>query len=700
MKRSQMAWLVFVMALFIPLPFALGADNPGMGHSAVEKRVALVIGNGAYVGENLGLLTNPTNDAEDIAKALNGFGFDVKVYKNLKKSAMDEAIVDFGRRASNADAALFYFAGHGLQIKSQNYLMPIDATANSEAAIGYEGVNVNYILEEMENARSSVNMVLLDACRNNSFSGQFRGGKQRGLAAPVSVPKGTVIVYATDPGNVASDGEGKNGLFTAGLLTGFKAKDLSLDGVLTTASSYVEEKSAREQTPYVNGPQTVMKQFMFRVDKAADVAPTQLAGTVGTTIGAVVQSDREALFWQSAQGDPEICQEYLKKYPQGEFVVPAKRCVEKSKTVAPVSPSPPPAPMAAENKLEPLDRDMVSGKTVQMRESADAQSKIVRELDPGEKAHVLGRTADGKWYWVEVKSWMWKKTGYVLVEGLLDETVWEESKRQRAEAQKVREESERLAREQAKVTATPKDTPAEGELGRTVRSDPEARKKTEMSASKGAGSALEQVRKAAEQGDAKAQFNLGVLYENGTGVRKDVAEAVNWYRKAAEQGHEAARTNLMKLGGAQVEETRKVPTDGERADFSSLSSAISQWQTNPPAPQPAQAPVNSEPAVAVEESRSDNGMIALWQRKIQSKIHENWNKPSGLPDENSLEMTVLVEVSQEGALINPRVGRTSGNALFDHSVIRAIQKTTKVERPPAGCLECQELEINFRPVRP
>ncbi|MEO5332882.1 MAG: caspase family protein [Magnetococcus sp. YQC-5] len=245
MKHVKLVWLIVTIGLLIPSLSVQGVA------SAKEKRVALVIGNGAYIGQNLGTLDNPTHDAEDIAKSLKEFGFDVKVHKNLRKAAMDDAIAEFGRRAGDAHAALFYFAGHGVQIKNQNFLMPIDATAKSEATVAYEGINVNYILEELENAHSNINMVMLDACRNNSFTGKFRSGKLRGLAQPGSVPKGTVIVYATDPGNVAADGDERNGLFTAGLLAGFKAKDSSLIGVLTTASTYVEEKSGGQQTPYV-----------------------------------------------------------------------------------------------------------------------------------------------------------------------------------------------------------------------------------------------------------------------------------------------------------------------------------------------------------------------------------------------------------------------------------------------------------------
>ncbi|MEO5352438.1 MAG: caspase family protein [Magnetococcus sp. XQGC-1] len=491
MMRSKTAWLFSLLGLLLPLLLVAGEE--GTGRSTAEKRVALLIGNGAYAGDNLGVLNNPTNDAEDLAKILKEFGFEVLIHKNLKKPAMNEAIADFGRRAGHAHAALFYFAGHGLQIKGQNYLMPVDATANSEASVAYEGVNVNYILEEMENARSNVNMVMLDACRNNTFSGQFRGGKHRGLAPPASVPKGTVIVYATDPGNVASDGEGKNGLFTAGLLAGFKDRDLSLDGVLTTASKYVEEKSAREQTPYVNGPQTVMKQFKFRPEQPPATVVAAATGQLPPPSGAgqlppssgVGQADREALFWQSAQGDVEICQEYLKKYPQGEFVVPAKRCVEKGKRSAPAAAPAPavPAPVAApapvsppvaqpappavtENKLEPLDREMVAGRAVPLLESMDVRSKPLRELEPGEKVHILGRTTDGKWYWGEVKGWVWSKSGYLPADALLEKSAWEESKRKQGGEQKPRGEVERSTTERLPPALTKGEESRKGGSGK------------------------------------------------------------------------------------------------------------------------------------------------------------------------------------------------------------------------------------------
>jgi len=169
--------------------------------------------------------------------------------------------------------------------------------------VPYQGVSLNQVLDEMDNGKSGANIVMLDACRNNPISGKFRSGQSRGLASPGNTPKGTVIVYATDPGNVAADGEGRNGLFTAGLLTAFKGKDLSLDGILTVASAEVEQASGQKQTPYVNGPKTLQKSFHFRVT----VEPGQ--------------AEIEKTFWTSIERSTDAAdfEAYLKKYPKGSY---------------------------------------------------------------------------------------------------------------------------------------------------------------------------------------------------------------------------------------------------------------------------------------------------------------------------------------------------------------------------------------------
>jgi len=268
------------------------------------RRIALVIGNGDYqYPDSLPRLSNPTHDAEDVAEALRNFGFEVIERKNQSLEAMSESIAEFGRKIGDRDAAVFYFAGHGIQVKNQNYLMPVNAKVESEAAVPYQGINLNQILDEMDSGKSKANIVILDACRNNPISGKFRSGKVRGLASPDSMPKGTVIVYSTDPGNVSADGGGRNGLFTAGLLRAFKGSDLSLDGVLTVASAEVERASGQKQTPYVNGPKTLQKTFYFGV--TVDPGVAEVERTFWTSIGSST--------------DPADFEAYLRNYPKGSY---------------------------------------------------------------------------------------------------------------------------------------------------------------------------------------------------------------------------------------------------------------------------------------------------------------------------------------------------------------------------------------------
>jgi len=285
------------------------------------RRIALVIGNGAYhYSDSLPRLTNPTNDAEDIAAALRGFGFEVIERKNQTLEGMSDAITEFSRKIGDSEAALFYFAGHGLQVKGQNYLVPVDARIETEAQVAFKSINVNLILEELDNGKSRANIVMLDACRNNPISGKFRSGATRGLAAPTSHPKGTVIIYATDPGNVAADGEGRNGLFTAGLLSAFKGQDLSLHGVLVRASKEVERSSGQMQTPYVNGPMTLQESFHF--GKGIQVA--QLGPSIGGSARSAAQIEDE--LWDAIKnsGKERVFEEYLKQYPNGRYQAQAR----------------------------------------------------------------------------------------------------------------------------------------------------------------------------------------------------------------------------------------------------------------------------------------------------------------------------------------------------------------------------------------
>jgi hypothetical protein len=196
--------------------------------AATERRIALVIGNGQY---EIGRLKNPANDAADMATALQRAGFTVILKKNVRLQEMEDAIENFGNRLKRGGVGLFYFAGHGAQVSGVNYLIPIGAKIYRESDVKYQSVDVNKILDEMANANNGLNIVMLDACRDNPYARSFRN-TARGLAIVSSAPTGTVISYSTGPGNVARDGEGRNSPYTSALIQYMKKPGLTIEDVL------------------------------------------------------------------------------------------------------------------------------------------------------------------------------------------------------------------------------------------------------------------------------------------------------------------------------------------------------------------------------------------------------------------------------------------------------------------------------------
>ena len=182
---------------------------------AQEQRVALVIGNAAY---RIDPLDNPVNDARLVATSLKQAGFDVTLAENLDRRGLLGALRAFGERLNDNAVAVLYYAGHGLQLRDRNYLIPVDAEMRSEDEIPLAGIDIGFILGRMSAAKSRVNIVILDACRNNPFaSSTGKGGHSAQGLAPMDAPVGTLLAYATAPGKLAADGLGgvndRNGLY-------------------------------------------------------------------------------------------------------------------------------------------------------------------------------------------------------------------------------------------------------------------------------------------------------------------------------------------------------------------------------------------------------------------------------------------------------------------------------------------------------
>ena len=225
-----------------------------------NKRKALVIGCSEYI--HAAKLRNTKNDAEDIANELVGLGFDVEIFEDLARRDLLVRMNEFGIGIKGYDVALFYYAGHGLQLNSTNYLVPVDADLKTEQHIEYDCVNTGRVLADMEAASTKVNIVILDACRDNPFESHWkRGLRQRGLAL-MDAPSGTIIAYATAPGSIASDGSGRNGLYTEALIKEMGIPDLTITSMFQNVRRRVLAKSDGKQEPWESTSLT--NDFHFR----------------------------------------------------------------------------------------------------------------------------------------------------------------------------------------------------------------------------------------------------------------------------------------------------------------------------------------------------------------------------------------------------------------------------------------------------
>ena len=214
----------------------------------LEKRLALIIGNADYPGSNK--LSNPVNDATDMAAALKKLGFEVIQFTNLNNRGMREAINTFGEKLRDYQVGLFYYAGHGVQSKGRNFLVPLDAKPESDNEIEYDCLLADRILTKMEDARTRTNIVVLDACRDTPFERKWnRGGGDNGLAT-MDAPIGSVIAYATSPGKTAADGNGRNGLYTAALLKALQIPNQTIIQLFQQVRSEVIRQSNKKQVPW------------------------------------------------------------------------------------------------------------------------------------------------------------------------------------------------------------------------------------------------------------------------------------------------------------------------------------------------------------------------------------------------------------------------------------------------------------------
>lgn len=321
--------LIVVSAALVVLSSAQ-ADNRNLKiakkpeSAAADKRVALVIGNAGYASSPL---RNPVNDARAVSAALKDLGFDVIHQENLGLKAMGKTIREFGNKLKESGGVgLFYYAGHGMQVKGRNYLIPVDADIQNEDEIAFNALDANIVLEKMDTANNRLNLVILDACRNNPFARSFRSGSQ-GLAQ-MDAPGGTLIAFATAPGSVAADGEGSNGIYTKHLIANMKTPGLAVEQLFKKVRIGVMSDTKERQVPWESS--SLKGDFYF---KAAPVSePVQVAAVKPSAPAAAEPSAAtiELAFWESIKTSRALAdfQAYLEQYPKGRFAALARNRVK------------------------------------------------------------------------------------------------------------------------------------------------------------------------------------------------------------------------------------------------------------------------------------------------------------------------------------------------------------------------------------
>ncbi len=268
------------------------------------QRVALVIGNAAYKDAPL---SNPVNDARAFAQALQESGFSVILRENTDQRGMLAALREFGDRLKAGGTGLFYYAGHGMQIKGRNYLIPIGANVEREDEIAYSTVDAQAVLDKMEAAGNPSNIMILDACRNNPFVRNSRNS-QSGLSQ-MDAPAGTLVAFSTAPGAVASDGTGTNGLYTQHLLQAVRQPGSKVEDVFKQVRANVRRESQGKQIPWE--VTSLEGDFYFKGVPAAS----------GSVSPGATNAEVEAALWDAVKAS-ELALEvraYLGRYPNGRY---------------------------------------------------------------------------------------------------------------------------------------------------------------------------------------------------------------------------------------------------------------------------------------------------------------------------------------------------------------------------------------------
>jgi uncharacterized caspase-like protein len=270
-----------------------------------EKRVALVVGNSAY--KNVTPLDNPRNDARLMADTLRTLGFTVvggSAQLDLDKTQFDNAVQSFSDQIQGADVGLFYYAGHGVQVRGANYLVPVTANPTRESDVDFQLIDTALVLRQMEGAGTKLNIVILDACRNNPFGGRGLRATDGGLAQ-MRAPEGTLISYATQPGSVARDGANGNSPYTRALAEAIRKPGQDIFQTFNAVGLVVKQVTAGSQQPWVSSS-PIAGNFYFAGQSAGAQTVASPPSVTAPPAAASSASDEAARAWSVIQNTASI----------------------------------------------------------------------------------------------------------------------------------------------------------------------------------------------------------------------------------------------------------------------------------------------------------------------------------------------------------------------------------------------------------
>ena len=319
--KMMLSTVIIVLFLFSSFVFSAAAETQNNSRALSikknlnpENRTALVIGNSNY---KVSPLKNPVNDAKKIVETLKKLNFTVIKAYDASQKEMKKQISKFGKKIAKGGTGLFFYAGHGMQVNGRNYLIPIGAKIQSEEEVEYESVDTGRVLAQMASAGNGMNIVILDACRDNPFARSFRSGV-KGLAH-MDAPSGTIIAYSTAPGQVAADGSGDNSVFTGELVKNMNQPGVKIEDVFKRVRKTVRGATKNRQTPWESS--SLEGDFYF-IPQSESQAAGKARAVVETSIEGVWKKEgRKKLVVKIADGKGIVVSGGEKYKLPGQYVL-------------------------------------------------------------------------------------------------------------------------------------------------------------------------------------------------------------------------------------------------------------------------------------------------------------------------------------------------------------------------------------------